>query len=147
MEPYPHHYEASASAVGESVVPVTSPGLPDLDNAPPPHFGGPGDKWSPETMIVASVASCFILTWRSVARASKVEWEEIACHVDGVLEKVEKVLKFTEFKIRVELKLPAGGDPDSARRAERAAEKSEKICLITNSLDAKISLETIVDAG
>lgn len=144
MEPYPHNYKVTASAVGESPVPVSSPGLPDIDNAPPPEFGGPGDKWSPETMLVASVASCFILTWRSVARASKVEWESVTCDVDGILDRIDRVLKFTEFKMRVELKIPAGGNVEHARRA---AEKSEQICLVTRSLDARISLETLIDVG
>jgi len=141
MQPYPHNYRVSASAEGESLVPVSAEGLEAIDTAPPPEFGGPGDKWSPETLLVASVANCFILTWRSVARASRVEWRQISCRVDGILDRVDKLPKFTEFKIRVEVKLPANGHEE---RARRAAEKSEQVCLITNSLDARIALDTHV---
>jgi uncharacterized OsmC-like protein len=144
MQAYPHNYKVSASAEGESLVPVSSPGLEPLDTAPPPEFGGPGDKWSPETMLVASVANCFILTWRSVARASQVEWEHVVCHVEGILDRVDKMPKFTEFRIRAEIKLPPGGH---AERAKRAAEKSEHVCLITSSLDAEIKLDTHVKVG
>jgi organic hydroperoxide reductase OsmC/OhrA len=144
MQPYPHHYQVSAWAEGESLVPVSGKGLPDIDTAPPPEFGGPGDKWSPETMLVATVSNCLILTFRSVARASQVEWNSIACHTEGILDRVDKVLRFTEFKLRVDLKIPADGHVE---RAKRAVEKSEQVCLVTRSLNGATSLDVHVEVG
>lgn len=143
-QPFPHHYNVSASAEGESLVPTTSKGLPTIEAAPPAEFGGPGDKWSPETLFVSSVSTCLILTFRSVARASKVEWKTIDVDTDGVLDRVDGVNRFTEFTIKVKLTVPEGQDPE---RAERAVEKSEKICLITNSMTSEFKLETDVVAG
>ena len=141
-QPLPHHYNVSASAEGESLVPVVGPGLPAIDTAPPPEFGGPGDKWSPETLLVASVSNCLILTFRSVARASKVEWKTIDVDTDGVLDRVDGANRFTHFTIKVKLTVPEGQD---AERATRAIEKSEKICLITNSMNSEFKLETRVE--
>jgi organic hydroperoxide reductase OsmC/OhrA len=31
------------------------------------QLGGPGGQWSPETLLVAAAAECFILTFRAVA--------------------------------------------------------------------------------
>ncbi|MCU0989627.1 MAG: OsmC family protein [Xanthomonadales bacterium] len=101
---------------------------------PPAEFGGPGDMWSPETLLVASVANCFILTFRAVARASDFQWNELDCTVVGILNRVDRVTRFTEFQISVKLRLPAGAD---WHKAHRLAEKSESVCLITNSLQVQ----------
>jgi organic hydroperoxide reductase OsmC/OhrA len=143
-QPFPHHYHATSSAEGESLVPTISPGLKAIDTGPPPEFGGSGQEWSPETLFPATISSCLVLTFRSVARASKVEWKTIEVHTEGVLDRVDKVNRFTEFTINVTLVVPEGQD---AHRAERAVEKSDKICLITNSINAEFKLNTTVETG
>jgi organic hydroperoxide reductase OsmC/OhrA len=70
MHPLPHHYNVSIRAGEEGSVEITSPGLSTLVSAPPVEFGGPGDLWSPETLIVAAVADCFVFTFRAIAAAS-----------------------------------------------------------------------------
>ena len=62
MHPYPHVYTVRATADPEGDVPVDSAGLPTLTTAPPAEFDGPGDRWSPETLLVAAVADCFLLS-------------------------------------------------------------------------------------
>jgi len=69
MQDYPHHYTAVASGGAEADVKVESENLPPLLTAPPIQFGGPGDRWSPETMLVGALANCFIFTFRAMARA------------------------------------------------------------------------------
>ena len=73
MQEFPHHYVAAASAESEGSVEVTSPGLESLETAGPAEFGGPGDLWSPETLLVAAVADCFILGFRAIARAARLK--------------------------------------------------------------------------
>ena len=141
MQDYPHHYPATAKAAAEGNVAITSPGLVALETASPAEFGGPGDRWSPETLLVASVADCFILTFRAVARASKLEWIAIECHVDGVLERVEKVTRFTAFNVRAVLDVPEG---TTESKAQRLLDKAERSCLITNSMTADVHLEAEV---
>ena len=75
MHPYPHLYTVQASANPTGDVPVTSAGLPALATAPPAEFDGPGDRWSPETLLVAAVADCLLLSFRGVARANKFAWD------------------------------------------------------------------------
>ena len=90
MQDYPHHYHVHAEAQPEGSVNLASEKLPPLASAPPLEFGGPGDQWSPETLLVASVADCFILSFRAIARASKFEWKSLSCEVVGTLERIEK---------------------------------------------------------
>jgi peroxiredoxin-like protein len=138
MQQYPHHYPVSATARTEGNITTSSPELPDLLCAPPAQFGGPGDQWSPETLLVAAVADCFILTFRAIARASRLSWEDLRCDTEGVLDRVDGVTRFTRFVVRAQLTLPAGGDAEKARRL---LEKAEHNCLITSSLSAECELE------
>jgi peroxiredoxin-like protein len=141
MQDLPHHYQVSANAEADGNIALKADDLPQIISAPPAEFGGPGDQWSPEHLLVASVADCFILTFRAVARASKLEWSTIESSAVGVLDRVEKVTSFTSFTVSATLTVPAGTDIDKARRL---LEKSEAACLITNSLSAETHLEADV---
>ena len=85
MQEYPHRYAAGASAGEEGEIAVSSARLPGLSSAAPAEFGGPGDRWSPETLLVAAVADCFVLTFRAIARISKLRWTSVSCDVVGTL--------------------------------------------------------------
>lgn len=137
MHPFPHRYRVDASAEPVGTVRVTSAGLPELATAPPAEFDGPGDSWSPETLLVGAVADCFVLSFRSVAAPSRVVWHSLAVEVQGVLDRVDKVTQFTELHIRARVVVPADIPID---RAERALHKAEQVCLISNSLKATVHL-------
>jgi len=144
MQGYPHHYLASAAGGNEGSVVVSGEGLPDLDTQSPPQFGGPEGVWSPEMMLSAAVANCFVLSFRAIARASKFEWTSLECNVDGVLDRPERSAYFTAFKIHVVLRVP---EDVRTELAQRLLEKSEQICLITASLKAEITLTTDIQIG
>ena len=107
MQDYPHHYVVAAAAPEEGTIEVSSPGLETLPSASPAEFGGPGDLWSPETFLVASVADCLILTFLGVARGARLSWISIRCDEDGVLDRVDYVSRFTLYHIKVTLHVPA----------------------------------------
>jgi peroxiredoxin-like protein len=138
MQDLPHQYIVKADAQTAGNVTLSSTGSPDLPSAPPAEFGGPGDQWSPESLLVAAVADCFILSFRAIARASRFEWESLGCEVEGTLDRVDRVTQFTDFDVAATLKIPAGSDED---RARKLLEKAEHACLITNSLKAESHLE------
>ncbi len=138
MQGLPHRYAVTAATTTEGYVDITSTGLERIESAPPAEFGGPGDRWSPETLLVAAVADCFLLTFKAIARASKLPWVSLSCDVDGVLDRVDKKTQFTEFSLRVVLDAPRGTDEQKARRL---LEKAEHACLITNPLNAGTHLD------
>ncbi len=144
MQDLPHNYLVSAVAEADGNIALKSEDLPQLVSAPPAQFGGPGDQWSPEHLLVAAAADCFILTFRAIARASKLEWNSLEATADGVLERVERVTKFTSITINATLKVPAGTDES---KAQRLLQKAEEVCLVTNSMTAETHLTaTIVTA-
>lgn len=143
MQPYPHTYSVSSQGSATGLVPVESPGLPALSTAPPKEFDGPGDVWSPETLLVAAVADCYILTFRGVARAAKFEWDDLKCEVEGLLERVEGVTRFTGYTNRATLTVKPGADHE---KAKELLERAERICLVNNSLLGDLRLvPTVVE--
>ncbi len=144
MHPYPHNYAVHARAEHTGDVDVSAEGLPTLRTAPPVEFDGPGDRWSPETLLCAAVADCYVLSLRAVARASKFEWTSLECRVEGKLDKAEGKARFTEIVVHATLRVPAGSDQD---RATKLLERAEQVCLISNSLVAPRRLDPTVVVG
>ena len=141
MQDFPHHYKVAATAADTGNVELSSAGLAAIASAPPAEFGGPGDQWSPESLLVAAVADCFVLSFRAIARASKLDWTSLSCNVIGTLDRVERKPQFTAFEVTAELVVPAGTDE---AKTQRILQKSEDACLITNSLIADSHLVATV---
>jgi len=131
MKPVPHRYNVTLTSGEHSHPVITSDGLEPLTSAPPKNFDGPGNLWSPETLLVAAVADCFALTFRAIAKASQLRWTRLLCDADGTLDRSEGVTRFTAVDLHVWLVVPA---ETSADRARAMLEKTEKNCLVGNSL-------------
>lgn len=141
MQSYPHQYQVTGHSAPSGDVTLSAQGVIDLPSAPPVEFDGPGDKWSPESLLVGAVADCFILTFRAIARASHFEWVSLSCEAEGVLDKGDQGTQFTAFHLNAKLEVSAGADHEKARRL---LEKAERNCLITNSLVARVHLNSEV---
>lgn len=138
MKPLPHIYEVKLAGGPAGYANVSAAGLPELRTAFPAEYDGPGDAWSPEQLLVAAVESCFPFTFRAVAAASKLEFTSVELSGEGKLDRVEGVTRFTEILLKPLLTLPEGGD---SAAAERALEKSAKVCFVSASLSTLVRLE------
>lgn len=141
MHELPHHYRVAAKGEPEGHVHVSADAVETILTAPPAEFGGPGDRWSPESLLVAAVANCFVLSFRAIARASKLPWTSLECDAEGKLERIERTMKFTEFVVHATLYVPPDTDEE---KALRIMEKAEETCLVTNSLNASRRLNAVV---
>ena len=141
MHPYPHVYRVSAAGTAAGMVTVSSPQIPELETAPPPQFDGPGGVWSPESLLCAAVADCFILTFRGVTRAARFDWVKLDCRVEGILERAEGGTQFTRFVTFATLTVVDGADQVKARAL---LERAERSCLVSNSLRGSRTLEAEV---
>ena len=139
MSSFPHDYQASARAQPDGNVELQTDGCPDIQSAPPTQFGGPGDQWSPEDLLVGAIADCFALSFRAIAGMSKLDWISLHCRVTGTLDTIDRNTQFTAFTVHADLVVPTGTDED---RAQRLLEKAEQTCFVTNSLKAEPHLET-----
>jgi organic hydroperoxide reductase OsmC/OhrA len=141
MQALPHRYRVKGAGRITGDVELTAERLTMLQSASPAEFDGPGDRWSPETLLVGAVADCFILTFRALAKA-RLSWISLDCDVTGTLDRVDHVTQFTHFDITAHLVVPAGVDAAGARHA---LEKAERNCLISSSLKASIALDATVE--
>ena len=138
MQPLPHVYSVKAAGSAVGSVALNTAGTPRLLTAAPAEFGGPGDHWSPESMLTGAVASCFILSFRAVARAQRLTWLRLECDVSGTLERRGGALRFTNFVTRAVLTVPENADIVAC---EHVLEQAEQGCLVANSLDAVRELQ------
>jgi organic hydroperoxide reductase OsmC/OhrA len=65
MQALPHRYEVQACGTQDGPIVVTPAGVTPLPTDAPPEFGGPAGQWSPESLLVASVADCYVLSFRA----------------------------------------------------------------------------------
>jgi organic hydroperoxide reductase OsmC/OhrA len=141
MQPLPHVYSVNAAAAATGIVGLNAEGLPSLRSAAPAEFGGPGDQWSPESLLAGAIASCFVLSFRSVARASHVQWVRLDCDVDATLDRTEDGMRFTKVIVRARLMVPAEMEIGDCKRA---LEKAEHGCLVMNSLRCERELRFVI---
>jgi peroxiredoxin-like protein len=133
----PHSYKVTANAVKDGTFKVSGDNLPAIETAPPKNFGGPGNIWSPEDLFVATIANCFLMTFKAISALSNLDWISLDVNAKGVLDKVDSKLQFTEVELNAVLKIPNGGNEE---RAIRIMHKAEQNCLVTNSIKAKVNL-------
>jgi organic hydroperoxide reductase OsmC/OhrA len=139
MKPLPHHYHVSLTGGPSGYAQLSTAGVPDLRTAPPADYDGPGDAWSPEHLLLASVQACFLFTLRSIARLSKLEFLALELGVAGTVDRQDGVTRFIEIILRSRLTVPSGTNRD---RALHALEKSKQACLVSATLGIPIQLES-----
>ncbi len=138
-----YEYQAKVTWTGEKKGQATVEGLPALEVAIPPEFGGHEGIWSPESMLVSSVASCIMTTFIAIAEASKFSFSAYESTAKGLLERTDSGYRFTSIEVAVELTVGSGDET----KAERLLEKAEQNCFISKSVNAEVTLKPTVVAG
>ena len=103
----------------------------------PPEFRGEPGLWTPEHLLVAAVATCFISTFRAMAEASKLEIVGLEASVEGVLEKGEGGFSFTRYTVYPRLTIAREEDRE---KACRLLAKAEHVCLVSRSLNGRVDM-------
>jgi organic hydroperoxide reductase OsmC/OhrA len=137
MDSFPHHYSVDTAVQPNCEALLSAQGVTTIASLPPRQFGGPGDRWPPEELLVASVAGCFALNFKAIAAASKFEWSSLDAHTEGVLDRAEGKMRFIRIHTHAKLGAPIGADWE---RAKRLLEKAEATCPISNSLNCQRGL-------
>jgi len=108
---------------------------------PPPFTKGIEGVWSPEHLLTASVSSCYMTTFLAIAENSKLEFETFSCEAKGKLEQIEGKYLMTEIELFPKLKIKNELDNE---KAMKILLKTEKACLISNSIQMKVSLNPTI---
>ena len=115
-----------------------------IEFSTPPEFGGETEMWSPETFLLAAVASCFISTFRAITDYAKFDSVALDVTVDGKIEKEQGGFRFTEVTVRPVLTVASDEETD---KGLKLLLKSEAACLVSRSLNARVSIEPTVQVS
>lgn len=144
MKPLPHHYDVHLSGGASGYAELSTAGVPPLRTAPPADYDGPGDAWSPEHLLLASVQACFLFTLRAIARVSKLEFMRLELDASGTVDRKDGVTRFTEIVLRPRVTVAVGTNRE---RLLQILDKSEKTCLVSASLATPLRLEPDINEG
>jgi peroxiredoxin-like protein len=138
-----HYYNVDLNWTSGRKGEISSPELKTkIEVATPPQFPkGIEGIWSPEHLLTASVVSCYMTTFLSIAENSKLEFVSFNCAAKGKLEQLEGEFLMTEIMLEPVLVIRKEEDKE---KAERILQKSEVACLISNSIKAKVSLSMTI---
>ena len=134
-----HQYNVNLKWKADRLGEVSSPELQStIEVATPPQFPkGIEGVWSPEHFFTAAVNSCFMTTFLAIAENSRLEFKTFTCNAIGHLDQVEGKYMMTEIDLYPSLVITKEEDKE---KALRVLEKSEKACLISNSILSKVNL-------
>lgn len=134
-----HYYNTTVKWTEGRKGELIEPTMPTIEVATPPEFPkGVPNTWSPEHLYVASANICLMTTFLAIAENSKLEFKSFECDGVGKLEKVDGRFMISEIVLKPKVIVTEEKDIE---RAERIIEKSEKHCLVSNSMKTEVKLE------
>ena len=135
-------YKVAVDWEGDRITNVTSPDKPELTVATPPEFkNGVAGVWSPEDLLVASVASCFTVTLVAVAERRELPLHSL--HVSGTGHLSARDDGRFGF-VAIELTAAIRTDAHVLDAMERAAKHAGRACLVSMALDVPVHVDVTV---
>ena len=120
-------------------------GIAKSDSAPnaihftaPKNFGGLEGRWTPEELLLASIAACYTTTLRSIASSAHTDFTDLKVEASGTIKKIDSGYSFTQIVIRPTLKIT---DINQRERTLDLLKKAQRMCLISRALDAPVRFE------
>jgi peroxiredoxin-like protein len=133
------YYETEIEWTKEKEGQIKGATLPAVGIGPPPEFKGRQGQWTPEHLFVASVNTCFMLTFLAIAENSKLPLVSFSSTAKGKLEKVlENGYQITEIVVTPRLVIASVEDLE---RIGRVLEKAKENCFISNSIKSTVKVE------
>ena len=113
-----------------------------LTIATPPEFPkGEANVWSPEHYYLAAINGCLLTTFLALAENFKLNFVDFQSTAVGKLEIVDRKYMISEVILKPIITI---ADNAARQLAQKVIEKSERACLISNSVKSKIVMEVII---
>jgi organic hydroperoxide reductase OsmC/OhrA len=138
MVEYPINFSSESQAESEekSWTLKTDEGL-QTQMTVPKEFGGDNKNPSPEDLFSASLQTCMIATFKSIAERKGLEYEEIVSEASVTLDRGEDSRPIMK---EAEINLELSGVKDQ-EKAEKVTQATEKNCFIHNSVKTDVRTE------
>jgi organic hydroperoxide reductase OsmC/OhrA len=107
----------------------------------PPAFGGVDGRWTPEDLLLASIASSYTTTFRMLAEHSEFEHTDLQVEVEGIISNSQTGYSFAEVRIHASLMIPH--EEDQAR-ALKLLHSARRMCGVSHALVVPQIFEPLV---
>lgn len=131
-------YQAELEWTGRRTGRMSADGMPAVEVSAPPEFSGDPGLWTPEHLLLGATASCLMTTFLAIAQLMRVSIASFRVQAYGRLEKIPgEGYRFTEITLVPEI----GVGAEDLEKAQKALEKAERNCFVSNSLRARVQVE------
>lgn len=107
------------------------------------ELGGLQGRWTPEQLLLCSLAGCFTTTFNDVARASKFEYTDLEVEIEACVRRSRTAgPNFTEILIRPRLTVAS----EDRREAGLALlRRTKSVCMISRAITVPQTMEPTVE--
>ena len=134
-----YEFTTTLRATGSDAI-VSEPPLPALSVDAPKEFGGEGNHWTPEHLLLASVSSCFFTTYRALAHRQGLAVEEIVCRGHATVAKGRTGLELTGVRLAVDIEVSAA----DLEKAHALVQEAERRCIVSRGLSIPVKVNAVV---
>jgi organic hydroperoxide reductase OsmC/OhrA len=139
-----HVFDSSVQWQGDGEGWISAPGLSPMSVGLPPAFGGAGNQWTPESLLVASVEACTMLTFIAYAKRKGLEPIRYWSSASGILGRDESgKTRFLELTVRPMVEVANESEVSTAQNIFGAIDGK---CFIGSSLKIDPKVEPTIVA-
>lgn len=134
-------YETKVVWKGEKEGVVSARVNPELRVATPPEFGGPADAWSPLELLVASIGSCYMSTFLTLAGKRNISVRTFEVDAKGNVDSTPEGLRFQSIDVAINA---TADDEIMVKKALATRETIHKLCPVAGGVNFPVRLEMSV---
>jgi len=109
------------------------------------EFGGLEGRWTPEQLLLCSLAGCFTTTFHDVARAAQFVFTDLEVEIEGSVRRSRPAgCNFTEILIRPRLTVQS---EDQREAGIALLRRTKSLCMISRAIGIPQTLEPSVETG
>ena|SRR5215471_6689999 len=138
-------FEASVIWKEKTTGILVAPNADDpIEVATPVEFpDGEDGKWSPESLFLGAISSCFMTTFLAFAKRKNLAFIRFRCHTEGEVRRINGKLSFEEINLYPVVHLM---EEEQKVLTEEILFKVERYCLISHSIKSIIKVHATITA-
>ena len=108
------------------------------------EVGGLEGRWTPEQLLLCSLAGCFTTTFHDVARSAKFEYTDLEVEIEGLVHRARSSgCNFNQILIRPRLKVHY---EDQIEAGFRLLRRTQSGCMISRAITVPQTMEPTVES-
>ncbi|NMO18361.1 OsmC family peroxiredoxin [Pyxidicoccus fallax] len=123
---------------------ASTEGKQDIAVSAASSYGGNDARWNPEDLFGASLATCHMLTFLSLAKKVRLDVRGYEDHTTVTIDTVEKVTRVTKVRLAPTIRVAPGTDVAKVREM---FEKAHKYCFIGQSVTSEVLMEPTIEGA